>query len=285
MGPKLTAPADLTVWPALFASAALAFAPVAGAAQGPAATSTTPAQGSGGAEVTAKERVAKGLEFYQAGNYDAAIVEFKAAYAAAPSSTMLYPWAQAERLRGNCRDAIDLYQRFIDSGPPQKAIEAAQQNRQECVNRIQSADAAASTIVPGEAGEAPAKPVEPETPAQPEGPQEPEPAPEPTSPPRARADALGWALVGGGAGLAIVGAGVLGGAAGREAQAAEAATYGEFAADKQGARGLRISGGVLVGVGLALAIGGAVRLALLGKRGGPARAWLEPRGLGVGGRF
>jgi len=32
--------------------------------------------------------------------------------------------AKAERLRGNCREAIDLYQRFIDSGPPPKQVEA-----------------------------------------------------------------------------------------------------------------------------------------------------------------
>ncbi len=279
MGPQLTAAARLRSWPALVASLALIGAPVARADQ----PSPSPGEAGPSAEVTAKERVAKGLEFYQAGNYDAAIAEFKAAHAAAPSPTILFPWAQAERLRGNCRDAIDLYQRFIDSDPPKKQVEAAAQNRQECVERLKSADAAAASLVPGETGDTPAATVEP-TP-EPEGPAEPEPI---TTPPpqKSRPDGLGWGLVGGGVGLAVIGAVLVGAGSGREASAAQAPTYGEFDADKRGARALFVSGGVLVGVGLALAIGGAVRLALLKKRSGGASAWIGPRGgLGLGGRF
>lgn len=273
MGSQFTAAADLTFWPAMLASLALAGAPIA-RAELAAAPATA-------GEVTAKERVAKGLEFYQAGNYDAAILEFKTAYAAAPSPTILFPWAQAERLRGNCREAIDLYQRFIDSGPPPKQVEAASTNRQECVARIQSAETAAASLVPGETGDAPAQPLD--APKQPEGPAEPEPAPPPEKP---RPDGLGWGLLGGGLGLAAVGAGLLGGAVAKQSQAAGAATYGDFAADKQGARALTIGGGVLTGIGLALAIGGAIRLARVKKRGGAAQAWFDPRGgLGFGGRF
>lgn len=276
MGSQLTAAADLTFWPALVASLTLAGAPIARAE--PAAASAQPS-----AEVTAKDRVAKGLEFYQAGNYDAAINEFKAAHAAAPSPTILFPWAQAERLRGNCRDAIDLYQRFIDSGPPQKQVDAATQNRQECVERIQSADAAAASLVPGQTGDAPATAVEEPKAEEPEGPVEPEPAPAPQKP---RRDALGWGLLGGGLGLAVLGAGLLGGAAAKESQAAGAATYGEFDGDKRSARALWAGGGLLTGLGLALAIGGAVRLAVVKKRGGGVQAWFDPRGgLGLGGRF
>lgn len=279
MGSQFTAAADLKSWPALVAALALVAAPVARAAQP--SEPTAPATAS---DVTAKERVAKGLEYYQAGNFDNAIAEFKAAYAAAPSPTILFPWAQAERLRGNCREAIELYQRFIDADPPKKQVEAAEQNREECAQRLKSADEAASSLVPGQSGDAPAGPAQGPQ-AEPEGPTEPEPAPEPT-PTRSKPDALGWGLVGGGAGLAVVGAILLGAGAGKESAAASAPNYGEFDADKRGARGLFVGGGVLTGVGLALAIGGAVRLALVKKRSGGATAWFDPRGgLGLGGRF
>ncbi len=267
MGSKLRAPALLTVWTAALSLALVAATPVASAAPG---------------EPTAKERVARGLEFYQAGNYDEAIAEFERAYAASNSAAILFPWAQAERLRGNCRQAVDLYQRFIDSKPPTKQVEAATRNRKECEERLQSTDAVAATIVPGEAGDVSAPEPEPEPVQEPE--PEPEPPP-PPPPPRWRTDAAGWTLLGVGAAATIAGGAVLGLAQRSEADAADAPTYGDFADLKESAATQRIAGGVVLGVGAALLLAGVIRLALSGRTDARPQARVRPRGLGLEGRF
>jgi tetratricopeptide (TPR) repeat protein len=209
MGPRFTAAAELRRWTAAAVVVALTVGPVARAA-----------------EPTAKERVAQGIEFYNAGNYDAAIAEFKLAYEASGSPAILFPWAQAERLRGRCREAIDLYQRFIDSGPPEKQVGAAKQNRDDCVARIESADAAAASLVPGTAGEAPA--------SEPAPPEPPPPEPQPEPPPRRQTDPIGWALLGAGVAVAgVAGGALLFRAARAEDQAAVAERYDAFADAKQ----------------------------------------------------
>lgn len=266
MGPQLTAAPLLTTWTAAAMAAVLVAAPVARAAP---------------AEPTAKERVARGLVYYEAGNYDEAIAEFQAAHAASPSPAILFPWAQAERLRGNCREAQGLYQRFIDSGPPPKQVEAAAKNRKECEELLASADAVASRIMPGEAGSVVAADPQPEPAPEPE----PEPEPPPPAPPKWRTDALGWTLLAVGAGGQVAGGVLLGLASGDEASAADAATYGEFSDLKTTAAHERLAGGVVLGVGAALLLGGVIRLALSGRARPEQRAFIEPRGLGLGGRF
>src|SRR5207244_2441451 len=47
--------------------------------------------------------------------------------------SFLFPWAQAERLHGNCVDAIKLYQQYLDSDPPKdEKADYARFNRDEC---------------------------------------------------------------------------------------------------------------------------------------------------------
>jgi tetratricopeptide (TPR) repeat protein len=80
----------------------------------------------------AYEHLKKGLDAYKAKDYDRAVVEFEAGYALEPRKEFLFAWAQAERLRGRCAKAIDLYQRYIDSGPSESQMEAARVNQQRC---------------------------------------------------------------------------------------------------------------------------------------------------------
>lgn len=280
MGSQFSAASVVNAWTSVSTAVVLVLAPVASAAPAPASASAESTTADEPAALpTTKERVARGLEYYEAGNFDRAIEEFQVAYAASASPTILFPWAQAERRRGNCREAIALYQRFIDAGPPPKQVEAATMNRDECQARLQSTESVAASIVPGETGEvaAPDPPPEPEREPPPE---------EPPPPPRPRPDVLGWSLLGIGAGVAIAGGGLLGAAAGSESRATDAGTYGEFGDLKRVAASERIAGAVVTGIGLALLVGGIVRLSVTARKRSQLRAWVDPRGgLGVGGRF
>src|SRR5688572_23244252 len=64
----------------------------------------------------ARARLESGLKRFTAKEWDAAIAEFRAGYAIDPRPDFLYAWAQAERLRGNCPEAVKLYQEYIASG-------------------------------------------------------------------------------------------------------------------------------------------------------------------------
>lgn len=70
----------------------------------------------------------KALAAYSAANYHAASVEFELAYNVDARRELLFAWAQAERLAGNCDRAVVLYRRFLDQGPsPEEAAKAGRQ--------------------------------------------------------------------------------------------------------------------------------------------------------------
>lgn len=73
----------------------------------------------------AKVRLDAGLARYSAGQYESAIVEFEAAFEIDPEPSLLFTWAQAERLAGHCDQAVPRYRRFIASKPSQAAIDLA----------------------------------------------------------------------------------------------------------------------------------------------------------------
>src|SRR6266700_4342284 len=70
----------------------------------------------------------EGLEQFRAGNYDAAIAKLEASYARTPAPMLLYDLAQAHRLRRDCARALDLYRRFLQTGPSE-ALRARAQAR------------------------------------------------------------------------------------------------------------------------------------------------------------
>jgi tetratricopeptide (TPR) repeat protein len=59
-----------------------------------------------------QEAFTAGLAAYAAKDYDAAIAYLSRSYGLVSRSDVLYAWAQAERLRGNCAAAVPLYERF-----------------------------------------------------------------------------------------------------------------------------------------------------------------------------
>ncbi len=78
------------------------------------------------------DHLAAAVDAYGARDYERAVTEFQAAYAASASADALFGWAQAERLSGDCPSAIVLYRRLLEGAlaPAQQA--AAQQNLERC---------------------------------------------------------------------------------------------------------------------------------------------------------
>src|SRR5262245_50856168 len=63
----------------------------------------------------AREHVDRGLEAYGDKRYLDAIRELEAAYRIDPRREILFNWAQAERLSGDCEAAIPLYEKFLEA--------------------------------------------------------------------------------------------------------------------------------------------------------------------------
>jgi tetratricopeptide (TPR) repeat protein len=73
------------------------------------------------AEEKAAAHYKQGRAFYDAGVYDKALVEFDAAYALAPRSLIFYHKARAYQGLGDKAKALELYQRFVEEDPDNKA--------------------------------------------------------------------------------------------------------------------------------------------------------------------
>lgn len=80
----------------------------------------------------AKAEMDRGLERLAARDFAAAITAFDAGYAIDPDPRFLYDKAQAQRLGGDCRSALDSYKAFLASDPPKAQAEVAQLNITRC---------------------------------------------------------------------------------------------------------------------------------------------------------
>lgn len=235
-------------------------------------------------EAQAKLREAQ--EAFQNEDFDAAAAAVEAAYIIEPKPMLLYPWAQAERSRGNCEAAVELYQRFLDSDPPDEMAGVAIENRDLCQAELD----AEHEVIEDDDGS-----VVDEVLAE----EDPEPSPAPVTndnQPKAKAwykDPVGGVLVG--VGVAGVGAGVglLAVASSRAKGASEMDTHSEYMDARDGATTLRNGGAIALSIGGALVVGGVVRYLLVAKKGNKdATAWrlspeLGPRwtGVSIGRRF
>lgn len=92
----------------------LCLAVLVGASAGSAraADAPTPAQ-----TKEARTHFRAGTVFYEAANYDRAIEEYLAAYKILPLPDMLFNLAQAYRLKGELRLAVEYYKRFLAERP------------------------------------------------------------------------------------------------------------------------------------------------------------------------
>jgi hypothetical protein len=80
----------------------------------------------------AREHLERGVVHYEAKRYEAAIAEFKAGYALEPRRELLFAWAQAERLRGNCAGAVGLYRKVLEQAPSPEQARVTSYHLERC---------------------------------------------------------------------------------------------------------------------------------------------------------
>ncbi len=244
-------------------------------------------------DAQAKLREAQGA--FEAEDFEAAAAAVEAAYIIEPEPMLLYPWAQAERNLGHCAAAVDLYQRFLESDPPEQVATVARDNRDMCQQQLDEEAAAAAEAAAAEEDEF--EVIEDDEPEPEVVPVEPPPvAPITDDPPKAKkwyADPLGGVLVGVGVVGVGVGAGLMGAGSAAAGKANEQDSHNGYLDERGRATGLRNGGAVALSIGGALIIGGVVRYLLVARKNkASATAWrmapeLGPRwsGVSVGRRF
>ena len=217
----------------------------------------------------AKPHVDAALRAYSAADYDVAAREFERAYAIDDDPALLYAWAQARRQGGQCRDAIELYRRYLETNPTADQTAAARNNIALCEEQLRRA-------------------APPEAEREPEPAASSEPAAPTTRPRRDRpwyGDGLGAGLVGGGVAATAVGVTFLVLAKRSADAASDAEQRSDFLDHLDAADSRRRIGYVGLGVGAALIAGGIVRFALRDDDDDAVGVAITGASIGVVGRF
>ena len=185
----------------------------------------------------------RGLRSYAVGQYAEAIAAFRAGYQLEPRPELLYALAQAERMSGDCKAAIETYHAFLRTHPSAAATRRTQENLDRC--QTQLAVAPSRTTLPEAAKSPPAI------------------AAAPSRPRRSWArDPAGASLTAIGLALAASGGALWGAGQAAVVSANGAARYGDFSALQ--ASGLsgereRIAGIVTLAIGGAALVAGIAR--------------------------
>jgi len=215
----------------------------------------------------AAAKLEEGLSYYRDEDYAAAVAAFREGYELEPDPTFLYTWAQAERLRGECAEAVRLYNLFIEQEPPEVQAQAARDGKARCADALadgqtaEDAEALEDEDLDTIAEQATAEPSD--LPSQPVEP--PEVGSDEAEPPRPwQRDPAGITLVAIGSVGMATGAGLLIG--GAVVGSKESHNYEDAQTRPERARTLMTAGGVVLGVGAALLIAGAIRFGVLAKR-------------------
>ncbi|HUS66828.1 MAG TPA: hypothetical protein VMZ28_19960 [Kofleriaceae bacterium] len=199
-----------------------------------------------------------GLEAYADKDYQRAADELAAGHVIDPHPDFLFPWAQAERLSGDCAAAVPLYRKVLDAG----VVDADE--RRDVERLLEQCEA-----------EEPPPAAEPDAPAPAQPPArrdfvaasstEIEATAPATSSSRAwYRDGWGAALTAGGVVGLAVGAGFLWSASRAEEDSGDAGDLGTFIDDTDRASRNYTLGAISVGVGAGLLAGGIIRYALSG---------------------
>src|SRR5262245_2369903 len=108
----------------------------------------------------ANARYEKGLSLYEAKDYEKAIAELKGAYQLDAKQEYLFAWAQAERLSGDCRSALGLYDQLLeDKRTPRELAERVREVHKRCEETL-AADAPMPDPGPSAGGAAPTSPAD-----------------------------------------------------------------------------------------------------------------------------
>lgn len=225
----------------------------------------------------ARARFDRGAALVAERRYDEAAREFQGAYQLDPRKQSLFAWAQVERLRGQCRRAIELYRQFLASG----GLTASQQEAAQLNIRRCEREGNGKAGPPGEArppeGAAPVA-ARPDVAA----------AAPPSAPVRSRgAVILAASLLGG----AVAAAGTAGTfyylSLRDEGDAQEAEVFDAYEAAMSRARSRQRVAAALLGGGVVLGVGALLQW-VTSARAPEATAWVDGRGGGgvlVGGRY
>jgi tetratricopeptide (TPR) repeat protein len=89
----------------------------------------------------ARAHYERGLELYGAKDYAGAIHELDAGYTLDPRREFLFAEAQAHRLNGDCKSAVPLYKKFLDSDPDDVQVNAAHIALARCAEQMATAPA------------------------------------------------------------------------------------------------------------------------------------------------
>jgi tetratricopeptide (TPR) repeat protein len=201
-----------------------------------------PAPSGGALDPEARTLLDEGASAYARGDFTGAIAAFERGYAIDPAPVFLYAWAQAARYAGDCVTALDLYDRFLATDPPASQRSAAEGYRAKC-----------AAVVPPSVPE-PKPQIEPDAPMQ-------SPITRPRDAVKRRIDPVGPALLGVGSSIAIAGAALLGVGLDAVARQNDTTAYQDFSDLDRRKRVFLGSGAPILAVGLALFIGGTIRLA------------------------
>jgi len=90
----------------------------------------------------------RGLELYGEKSYARAIRELDAGYALDPRREFLFAEAQAHRLNGDCKSAVPLYKKFLESEPDDVQVNAAHIALARCAEQMANAPTAPTAARP-----------------------------------------------------------------------------------------------------------------------------------------
>lgn len=196
-------------------------------------------------------------ELIRARDYAGAAAAFARRYEETGDPALLYGQAQALRRAGDCRAAIEVFERFVATEPPAADVEAATDAIEACREILDEP-------VPNDEPTVPIDEPQPQSQPQPK-----EAAPAPWY-----ADRAGGILVGVGAAIAVTGAGLFGGSYARLARAPSSeAGYEDRRRD---VRALWGSGLGLLATGGALVVAGAIRWGVVARKRTRSRVAIVP---------
>ena len=192
-------------------------------------------------------------EIYTEQDYDGSVAEAEAGYKIEEHESLLFIWAQAERQRHNCIEAVELFNAFIattkDEDMKQNALTAKAKCAEELAEIARKAEEDAAAAAEAAAEEEAAEEAD---------------VPPPPPPRPWYRDPVGDVLVG------VGGAGILAGGSLLIAAAildpAKAPIYEDFAARQVLQPKLLLAGGITAGVGVVIAAAGGVRWGLVARK-------------------
>lgn len=223
-------------------------------------------------EEEAKQHMKAAGKAYGEQDFDTAAQEAEKAYELDPNPVYLYPWGQSERARGNCRKALELYRKFLESDPSKKAAADAKDNIVRCLEDLEAEPEPEDPDQVPDPEDDPGGDTDPESDPDttdmddPEGPDIGVVVDEGSDDANDawKRDAVGWTLVGVG-GASLIAGGVLIGVSRSQAASPNAEDHLGFDSLERRLNVLQGVGIGLASVGVGLVVGGAVKLALAGK--------------------